>query len=60
MMGDPHLGFIVAAYAVAVATIGAMIGWVILDFRRLNAQLDQATRALDSARGGAKGKLGLH
>ena len=59
-MGDPHLGFIVAAYAVAVATIGAMIGWVILDFRRLNAQLDQATRALDSARGGAKGKLGLH
>ena len=59
-MGDPHLRFIVAAYAVAVATIGAMIGWVVLDFRRLNAQLDQATRALDSARGGAKGKLGLH
>ena len=60
MIGDPHLGFIVAAYAVAVATIGAMIGWVVLDFRRLNAQLDQATRALDSARGGAKGKLGHH
>jgi heme exporter protein CcmD len=55
MMGDSHIGFILAAYAVAVATIGAMIGWVVLDFRRLNAQLDQATRALDSARGGAKG-----
>ena len=54
-MGDPHAGFIIAAYAVAVATIGAMIGWVVLDFRRLNSQLDQATRALDSARGGAKG-----
>ena len=28
MMGDPHIGFIIAAYAVAVATIGAMIaGW---------------------------------
>jgi heme exporter protein CcmD len=54
-MGDPHSGFILAAYAVAVATIGVMIGWVVLDFRRLNAQLDQATRALDSARGGAKG-----
>jgi heme exporter protein CcmD len=54
-MGDPHTGFIVAAYAVAGATIAAMIGWVVLDFRRLNAQLDQATRALDSARGGAKG-----
>jgi heme exporter protein CcmD len=55
MMGDPHLGFIVGAYAVAVATIGAMIGWVVLDFRRLSTQLDQATRALDSARGGARG-----
>jgi heme exporter protein CcmD len=54
-MGDPHAGFIIAAYAVAAATIGAMIAWVVLDFRRLNAQLDQATRALDSARGGANG-----
>ncbi len=49
-MGDPHIGFIVAAYAVAAATIGAMIAWVVLDSRRLNAQLDQATRALDGAR----------
>jgi heme exporter protein CcmD len=55
MMGDPHTAFIVAAYTIAAATIGAMIGWVVLDFRRLNAQLDQATRALDRARGGAKG-----
>ena len=55
MMGDPHVGFIVAAYAVAVVTIGAMIGWVVSDFRHLRAQLDQATRALDAARGGAKG-----
>jgi heme exporter protein CcmD len=54
-MGDPHSGFIIAAYAVAAGTIVAMIGWVVLDFRRLNAQLDRATRALDSARGGAKG-----
>jgi heme exporter protein CcmD len=55
MMGDPHIGFIIAAYAVAVATIGVMIAWVVLDFRRLNAELDEATRALDSARAGAKG-----
>jgi heme exporter protein CcmD len=54
-MGDPHISFIVAAYAVAVATLGGMIGWVVLDFRRLNIQLDQATRALDGARGRAKG-----
>jgi heme exporter protein CcmD len=55
MMADPHLGFIVAAYAVAALTLGAMIGWVVLDGRRLNAELARATRALDGARGGAKG-----
>ena len=59
-MGDSHIGFIIAAYTVAAATIGAMIGWVVLDFHRLNTQLDQATRALDGARRGAKGKLGLN
>ena len=55
-MADPHIGFIVAAYAVAALTIGAMIGYVVLDARRLNAELAQATRALDAARGGAKGE----
>jgi heme exporter protein CcmD len=55
MMGDPHVGFIVAAYAVATATIAAMIGWVVLDARRLNAELARATRALDGVRDGAKG-----
>ena len=54
-MADPHIGFVVAAYAVAAATIGAMIGAVVLDSRRLNAQLDRAARALDAARGGVKG-----
>ncbi len=54
-MGDPHLGFIIAAYVVAALTIGAMIGWVVLDARRLNAELARATRALDGARG-AKGE----
>ena len=51
-MSDPHIGFIVAAYAVAAVTIGAMIGWVVLDSRRLNAELARATRALNGARGG--------
>jgi heme exporter protein CcmD len=55
MMGESHVGFIVAAYAVAMATIGAMIGWVVLDFRNLSAELARATRTLDGARGGAKG-----
>ena len=56
MTGDPHFGFIVTAYAVAALTIAAMIGWVLLDARRLRAQLAAATRALDGARG-AKGGL---
>ena len=53
-MADPHIGFIVAAYAVAAATIGAMIAYVLLDYRRLTAHLDEATRALEAARRGAK------
>jgi heme exporter protein CcmD len=55
-MAVSHLGFIVAAYAIAALTIGAMIGWVVLDSRRLNAELDRATRALDGARGGRGGE----
>jgi heme exporter protein CcmD len=51
-MGDPHIGFIIAAYAVAAATLAAMIGWVLLDSRRLRLQLDAATRSLGGARGG--------
>ncbi len=53
-MADPHIGFVIAAYAVAAATIGAMIGYVVLDGRRLNAQMGAAARALDAARGGLK------
>jgi heme exporter protein CcmD len=53
-MADPHLGFVVAAYAVAAATIAAMIGAVVLDGRRLNAQMEKAARALDSARAGSQ------
>ena len=54
MMADPHIGFIVAAYAVAAATIGAMIAYVALDYRRLSAHLDELTQALEAARRGAK------
>ena len=53
-MNDPHIGFIVAAYAVAAATIGAMIAYVALDYRRLSAHLDEVTQALEAARRGAK------
>jgi heme exporter protein CcmD len=52
-MADPNIGFVVAAYAVAAATIAAMIGAVVLDGRRLNLQIDEAARALEAARRGA-------
>jgi heme exporter protein CcmD len=54
MMADPHIGFVVAAYAVAAATIGAMIAYVLLDYRHLTTHLDEATRALEVARRGEK------
>lgn len=53
-MDDPHIGFVIAAYAVAAVVLLGMIASVILDYRRLGATLDSATRALDAARGGAK------
>jgi len=39
MMQTPHLGFIVAAYAIAAAVILAMIVSVLLDYRVLSASL---------------------
>ena len=51
MMADPHIGFVIAAYTIAAATIGAMIASVVVDHRRLTADLDEATRALKAVRG---------
>jgi heme exporter protein D len=45
MAAVPHMGFIVAAYAVAVAIVGALIAWVMLDYRaqrRTLAELDKS------------------
>ncbi len=53
MMSDPHIGFVIAAYSVATVVIVVMIGAVVLEYRRLNAHLDEATRALEAARSGA-------
>ena len=33
MEGVNHLGFIIAAYAAAVAVIGGLTAWVLLDYR---------------------------
>jgi heme exporter protein CcmD len=54
MMADPHIGFVIAAYSIAAVLLAVMIGSVVLDYRRLNAELAKATRALDAARDGAR------
>jgi heme exporter protein CcmD len=54
MMSDLHIGFVIAAYAVAAAVIAVMIGAVVFDYRRLSAHLDEATRTLEAVRGGGK------
>ena len=46
MSDIPHIGFIVAAYLVTAATILAMIGAVVADYR----QLSRALGRLDAAR----------
>ena len=57
-MSDPHIGFVFAAYSLAALVIAAMIGAVVFDYRRLNAHLDEATRALEAARSGSGDRHG--
>jgi heme exporter protein CcmD len=46
MMETPHLGFIVAAYVLAAATILAMTASILRDYSALSAEL----RALEARR----------
>ena len=51
----PHAGFIVAAYAVALAVVAGLIAWIVIDHRnqtRLLEDLEQAgvTRRSATAR----------
>jgi heme exporter protein CcmD len=50
-MDSPHLGFIVAAYAIAAITVLAMIGSILWDYRTLSTEL----RALEARRGDRAG-----
>jgi heme exporter protein D len=40
MQAANHMGFIVAAYAVTIAVVGVLIGWVMLDYRAQRRALD--------------------
>jgi heme exporter protein CcmD len=46
LSGIPHVGFIVAAYLVTAIAILAMIGVIVVDYRRLSRALSR----LDAAR----------
>ena len=48
MSDIPHIGFIIAAYLVTAATILAMIGAIVVDYRHLSRALSR----LDAARKG--------
>lgn len=54
MMAEPHIGFVISAYSVAAVVLAAMISSVVLDYRRLSAEFEEATRRLEDARAPAK------
>jgi heme exporter protein D len=40
----PHAAFIIAAYGVAICVIGAMIAWIMVDYRRQRRTLADLER----------------
>ena len=52
MEHDPHTGFIVAAYAVAVAVVAAMIVAIVSDYVGLKRQLRRFGAKGEDGRGG--------
>jgi heme exporter protein D len=41
----PHAGFIIAAYAVALAVVAGLIAWIVLDHRAQTRILEDLERA---------------
>ena len=37
----PHVGFIVTAYAAAVAIVAALVAWIVFERRHLSRMLDE-------------------
>ena len=50
----PHAGFIVAAYALAVAVVGSLIAWIVVDHRAQLRILDDLERAGVTRRSAAR------
>jgi heme exporter protein D len=53
----PHAGFILAAYAIALAVVAALIAWVVLDHRAQLRILADLERAGVSRRSAAHGEV---
>jgi heme exporter protein D len=50
----PHAGFIVAAYAIALAVVASLIGWIVVDHRAQLRILDDLERAGVTRRSAAR------
>jgi heme exporter protein D len=50
----PHAGFIVAAYAIALAVVASLIGWIVVDHRAQQRILDDLERAGVTRRSAAR------
>ena len=50
----PHAGFILAAYAIALAIVAGLIAWIVLDHRAQLRILDDLERAGVSRRSAAR------
>ena len=50
----PHAGFILAAYAIALAVVAGLIAWVVLDHRAQLRVLDDLEQAGVTRRSGAR------
>ena len=50
----PHAGFIVAAYALALAVVAALIAWIVVDHRAQLRILDDLERAGVTRRSAAR------
>jgi heme exporter protein D len=50
----PHAGFILAAYAIALAIVAGLIAWVVLDHRAQLRVLDDLERAGVTRRSAAR------
>ena len=50
----PHAGFIVAAYAIALAVVGSLIAWIVVDHRAQLRILEDLERAGATRRSAAR------